>query len=185
MTEFKLSIKEIPDNIKSILSDDEINKVISKCKVLNEIAYDLIEIEEYENALEIFNYSYSLNGFSPDLLNGLAVTYSEMGQRKNALRIMERASEKYPKDAVTLANTATLFWEENNYAKAIYFYMRAIDENKTLLDAYINMINLHYECGDIFLAFITCLNVLEVFPEDDQILELRDELIFDMAISFS
>ncbi len=176
---------DIPEHIINILSNDEINSIVKNTDSLIDIAYDLIEIEEYENSLDLLKYSYELHGFTPDLLNGLAEVYSEMDDSNTALRIMKKAADMYPNDAVTLANTATLFWENGDFAKGIYYYNLAIKENSTLLDAYINLINLHYECGDIFIAFITCLKILQVFPNDRQILELRDELIFDMAISFS
>ncbi|MBN1501139.1 MAG: tetratricopeptide repeat protein [Spirochaetes bacterium] len=181
----KINKSEIPEHISCILSGDELERIVKNTDSLIDIAYDLIEIEEYENSLDLLTYCYELHGFTPDLLNGLAVAYSEMDQSHKALRIMKKASDMYPDDAVTLANTATLFWENGDYAKAIYYYNLAIKENNTLLDAYINLINLHYECGDIFIAFITCLKILQVFPDDRQILDLRDELIFDMAISFS
>lgn len=179
----KLKNQDIPDNIKNILSEEEISAILDDPSSINDLAYDLIEIEEFDNAYDLFSFGYSVNGMNCELLNGIAAIYTETGLPQNALKVLKKASSLFPDDSVTLANTATLYWENGLYAKAIYYYNKAIEKNNTLLDAHINLINLYYENGDIYLAFITCLKVLEIFPDDSQIIELRDELIFDMAIN--
>lgn len=178
-----LNIHEIPEYIKGVLSEDEINSIIKSSSKITDLAYNLIEIEEYVNAYDLFSFSYQIDGYSPDLLNGLAVIFSEQEDTVSALKILKKAVQLYPKDAVTLANAATLYWENNDYAKAIYYYNKAITINNTLLDAHINLINLYYESGDIYLAFITCLSVLKIFPNDRQLLELQNEILLDMAMS--
>ena len=52
-------------------------------------------------------------------------------------------------------------------------------------ETYFNLINLYYEQEDYFMAYISCLNLIEVYPENIEARETIDDLMVDMGILIS
>ena len=52
-----------------------------------------------------------------------------------------------------------------------------------MLETHFNLINLYYEQGHLFTAYIACQNLLDIYPDNIQAKETMDDIILDMGIS--
>ncbi len=119
----------------------------------------------------------------PDILNGLGITLCEMGDYERSRRILERSIRLNPNDAVTLANLAGVCWEMGYPDQAIYHYTRSLENNPDIEEIHFNLINLYIETGSLYMAYISCVNFLSRFPEDEEARELLNEIVLNLAIS--
>lgn len=171
------------NKLRCILSNEFTGQPDVDNETLIEFGYDAVEQGEYRRAFHLFSIGFRLQGNDPDLLNGMGITLCEMGKLKFSKNILLAAERKYPNHAITLANLAGVYWEECDYDRAIYFYTRALKCDPALIEVHFNIINLYYEKGDLFMAYISCLNLLTIDPDNEQAQELRDDIILNLGIS--
>ena len=174
--------KTLVDRFKSILTEYEFNEY-EDIETLIDLGFEYIERSEFLKAFQVFKIGIRLDDSNPDILYGLGTSLCEMGRYKASRMVFEKGVELYPEDAIALANLAGAYWEEGEYNKAIHFYYRSIEFDSNILESHLNLINLFYEKDDLFMAYVTSLDLLEVFPANEQALELRDDIIMSMAIS--
>jgi len=166
-----------------ILTKEEIGEYKKDKSSLIDLGYEYLELGEYKKAFQIFSMDIRLNGSDPDSLNGIGVSLCEMGRLKTSKTVLEKAVELYPDDAITLANIAGVYWEEGDIGKSIHYYSKSIEFDNSIFETHFNLINLYYEQGFLFMAYIACLNVLNIYPDNLQAKEIRDDIILDMGIS--
>lgn len=176
-------IKSYKEQIKRILTSEELREFNRDTSSLIDFGYEYVELGDYKRAFKLFSLGARINGSDPDTLNGLGISLCEMGKFKASRLILEKAVEMYPGDAVTLANLAGVYWEEYEADKAVYYYNKSLEMDPSIPETHFNLINLYYEQGDLFMAYITCLNLLEVCPDEEQALELRDEILLNLGLS--
>jgi tetratricopeptide (TPR) repeat protein len=102
---------------------------------------------------------------------------------KSSKTVLEKTVELYPDDAITLANIAGLYWEEGDSGKAVYYYCKSLNSDKSIPETHLNLINLYYEQGQLFMAYIACLNLMKIHPDNPQAKEIIDDLIIDMGLT--
>lgn len=153
------------------------------CETLIEYGYDAIEKGNFRKAFRLFALGYRLIGNHPEILNGLGLTLCEMGKLKFSKNFLLFALKKFPDNVFILSNLATVYFEEYDYDKAIYFYTRAINVDPFFIEAHINLINVYFERGDIFMAYISCLDLLKKDPDNYEVQELCNDIILNMGLS--
>jgi Tfp pilus assembly protein PilF len=176
-------IKSYKEKIKRILTSEEFVEFNRDTSSLIDFGYDYVEMGDFRRAFKLFSLGARLNGSDPDILNGLGISLCELGKFKASRIILERAAELYPDDSITLANLAGVYWEEYDMERAIYYYSKSLEVDSSIPETHFNLINLYYETGDLFMAYISCLNLLQIYPEDAQALELRDDILLNLGLS--
>jgi len=149
-----------------------------------DIAYENMDNEAWVSAAQMFLTLLSYDDTSTEAMNGLGVCLFEMGNIEDAEYIINRALQESPDDPVTLANKASICWEMDMLEEALEYYRKALEYEPNLIEARINIVNLYRETGDIFIAYTKCLELSRAFPEDEEIKELLDAVILDLAILF-
>lgn len=173
----------IHEKLKKLLSREEFDAVEKNADELIDLGYDYVELGNYEKAYNLFTTNMQINGSSPDAVNGLAIALAELGNTDKALDVLNYASKLYPDDAVTQANLAGIYWEKYEYDRAIYYYTKSLELNQSLVDTHFNIINVYYESGELFMAYISCCKLIDLFPDEAEASKIRDEILIDMAIS--
>ncbi len=176
-------IKQYSERLKKILSAEELTIFRKDRYSLIDFGYDYVDIGQYRKAFELFNIGVKLNGYDPDILNGIGITLCEMGRYKASVSILEKASQLYPDDAIILANLAGVYWEICEHEKALHYYYRSLRLDPSINDTHYNIISVYYEMGELLMAYISCLDYLEKFPPDEQIIELRNDIILNLGIA--
>ncbi len=171
------------EKLPALLNHDELEIVRSDYNTLLDFGFEYIELDDYTRAFDLFMINLKINGYSADALNGIAISLLELNNPHAAQQTLEKAVELYPDDSITLANIAGIYWELNNYEKAIYFYNKSLKINEEIIDTHFNLINLHYENNNLFMAYLCSLNLIEVFPKDKQARQLANEILIDIAIA--
>lgn len=174
--------KKYLSKLTRILTREEMGRFLIDTDSLIDTGYKYLESEEFKKAFTIFSMIIRINGIDPDSLNGLGVALCELGRLKTSKTVLEKTVELYPDDAITLANIAGVYWDEGEIEKAIYYYSRSLDYDQSITETHLNLINLYYEQGYLFNAYIACLNLLNIFPDNIQAKETRDDLIIDLGI---
>ncbi|MBN2400895.1 MAG: tetratricopeptide repeat protein [Spirochaetes bacterium] len=174
--------KKYLSKLTRILTREEMGRFLVDTDSLIDTGYKYLESEEFKKAFIIFSMIIRINGIDPDSLNGLGVALCELGRLKTSKTVLEKTVELYPDDAITLANIAGVYWDEGEIEKAIYYYSRSLDYDQSITETHLNLINLYYEQGCLFNAYIACLNLLNIFPDNIQAKETRDDLIIDLGI---
>lgn len=151
--------------------------------ILIDRGYECVETGDLDMALEIFALGLQMDGSDADSLNGMGVTFYEMGRFRASRLVLEKAASLYPDDPITMANLAGTCWEQDNIEEAIYYYCKSIELDPEIEETHLNLVNLYMEVGALFMAFITCNRCLEIFPENEEARELMDEIILSLAIS--
>ncbi len=151
--------------------------------LLIDTGYEYVEMGDYDKALRLFSIGAMLDSSDPDILNGLGITLCELGKFKKSKQVLERSIRLNPNDAVTLANLAGVCWEMGEPEQAIYHYSRSLEVSQDIEEIHFNLINLYIETGALYMAYISCLNFIERFPEDEEAKELMEEIILNLAIS--
>ena len=176
-------IKFMSEKLKKLLSREELEAVNEDVDQLIDIGFESVEMGEFEKAYDLFMINMTMTGSSPDAINGLAITLCEMGNTEKALNVMEYAVKLYSDDAITLANLAGIYLEKMDHENAILYYNKSLEINPKMLESYFNLANAYYERGDVFMAYLTSINCVKEFPEEEQALKFRDELLLDIGIS--
>jgi Tfp pilus assembly protein PilF len=177
--------KRYNEKLKRILTNEELNIFKLDKYSLIDFGYDCVDVGEYKKAFQLFSIGMKLNGYDPDILNGLGIALCELGRLKASTHILKKAVTLYPNDAITLANLAGVYWEMMEFEKAIFYYNKSLTTDPSIDETHFNLINLYYETGDLFMAYIICLNFLNIKPGDKEAIELRDELILNMGITIN
>lgn len=185
MTMLNLNEKNYPfkDKLSFILNNEELAEVNTNTSSLINFGFEYIELGDYNRAYDLFMINLKINGYSADALNGLAISLLELNNAEAAQKILEKTIQLFPNDAITHANMAGICWENNQVEKSVFYYSKSLELNNTIIDTHFNIINLHYETGNLFMAYICCLNLLNVFPKNVQAQALCNEILLDLGIS--
>lgn len=154
-------------------------------ETLIEYGYDAIENGNARKAFKLFALGYRLAGNHPEILNGIGLTLCELRKYTFSKIVLLHAVRIYPYNVLILTNLATVYFEEYNYDKAIYYYSKAIAIDSLCIEAHINLINVYFERGDIFMAYISCLDLLKKDPHNCEVQELCNDIIINMGISLA
>ena len=182
-------IKQQSNRLQSLLHKDtplnseEISELKNNSILLIDMGYECVESGEYEEAYELFSMGRSINNTDPDILNGLGITLCEMGRYRESRDILKEAIKTEPHDAITLANLAGVCWETEDYDEAIYYYHMALKEDAQIEEIYFNLINLYIESDMLYVAYITALEFIKVFPDNIEAKELIDDILINLALS--
>lgn len=179
-----MSEKNYIDKLRMILTKEELQVFYKDRESLINFGCEYLEIGEYRKAFHIFIICFRLNGCDIDVLNGMGVSLCELGRLRTSRSVLEKTAELFPDDAITLANLAGVYWEESDFDNAIYYYNKSLVNDPNIQETHFNIINLYYEKGDLFMAYISCINFLKKYPSNDQAKEIRDNILLDMGISF-
>lgn len=175
--------KRYSEKLKQILSKEELLIFKKDTYSLVDFGYEYVDIGEYRKAFQLFNIGMRINGYDPDILNGLGISLCELGRLKSSLLILQKAASLYPDDAITLANLAGVYWETCEFEKSVYYYQKSIDLDPTIDESHFNLINLYYDMGSLHMAYICCLNFLKHRPDNPSAISLRDEILLNLGIS--
>ena len=178
----KNNVKYI-NKLRKILSRDEFDEFEHDKEFLIDLGCSYLEIEDFKKAFKIFSLGFRFIGNDPDILNGIGVTLCELGKLNISKQMLDIALELYPDDAITMANLAGVYWERVDFDKAIYYYNKSLEFDPTIVESHLNLINLYYERGDLYMAYIAALNLLKIDPDNPQAVEIRDDIIIDIGLS--
>ncbi len=159
-----------------------IDAFIKDSDPLLEKAYEHLSMEEYREAFELFSFAASVDSTDSEILNGLGVTLCEMGRLDDALQILFRSIRLNGDDVLTCANIAAVYWEMDEFKKALYFYRKAIDLDPSIPEPYYNMINLYIDMDCLYAALVSCLDFCRKFPDDEEGAELMREILINLGI---
>jgi tetratricopeptide (TPR) repeat protein len=171
------------DKLTRILDNDELEIVHEDSSYLIDFGYESIEIGDFDKAYDLFMLNLGIDGESPDALNGVAIALCEMGKKEIGLKIINKASEQYPDDAITLANTASISWENGDFARAVQYYHKSIEADPSQVETFLNLAELYLENGFLPMALASCMNAMKNFPDNKQLIDLNNDIILEMAIS--
>lgn len=163
---------------------DELMMLRDKPLQLIDRGYDYIDKCEYGRAFKLFAAGAGIDRKDPDILNGLGISLCEMGLLNEARQVLDYAIILHPDDPVIFANMAGVLWEQCDYEKAIYYYTQAIKIDPTIEETFFNLINLYIETGSLYMALMTCTKFIEFFPESEEALGLRNDIILNLGLSF-
>lgn len=178
-------LKRYHDRLKKILSHEELCCIKKDASTLIEIAYEYIEMGEFKKAFRLFCVGARLNSLDPDVLNGLGVSLCELGKFRISRQILENAVRMYPDNPVILSNLASIYREIGSFEVAIHCYHRAVTLDPSIIEAHLNLVDLYYETGDLFVAYITVLDVLKNHPDNAEAIELRDDILLNIGLSIA
>ena len=164
-------------------ASEDIEELKNNPDALVDKAYEYLERDEYIQALKLLSYCLSIDAEDPEILNGIGIALCELGELDNSKIILERAIRFHPDDALSYANLAGVYWEFDDYEKAIYYYKRSIDLDPEMSDSYYNLANLYSEIGLTYMAFMACDEFIKKFPDDPEGQELMDSVILDLALA--
>lgn len=124
----------------------------------------LIELNQFEKALEIFSdllkeaiYSYHVN---PKHFIDLAFCYLKLSQFEESESTLQKGLKYFTDDATLLSELGKFYVEINDYSKAIFFYKKAIEYNRsqpTVIASLCYLIYL-YGVGKDFIKYFKMLN---------------------------
>jgi tetratricopeptide (TPR) repeat protein len=163
-------------------TNDELEQLKDNPGAIVDRAYEYLEDSEYLMALNLLSYCLTIDDKDPEILNGIGVALCELGELAQSKIILERAIRYHPNDALSYANLAGVYWEYDDYEKAIFYYKKSIDLDPEISDSYYNLTNLYAEIGLTYMAFITCHEFVENFPDDSEGKELMDSVMLDLAL---
>lgn len=169
--------------LENLHDSDELMMLRENPAELIDRGYEYLDKGEYARAFNIFKAGAELDRSDPDILNGLGIALCEMGLLNEAKKVLEYAIIKNPDDPIIYANMAGVMWEEYDYDSAIYYYSKSIEFDPEIEETFFNLINLYMETGMLFMALITCGRFIEQFPDNDEALALRDDIILNLGLS--
>ncbi len=169
--------------LENLHDSDELMMLRENPVELIDRGYEYLDKCDYAKAFNIFKVGAEIDRADPDILNGLGIALCEMGLLKEAKQILEYAIIKNPDDPIIYANMAGVLWEEYDYNNAIYYYTKSIELDSEIEETFFNLINLYMETGTLFMALITCNNFIEKFPDNEEALSLREDIILNMGLS--
>lgn len=144
--------------------------------------YESVEKGDYETALVKFSEGASINNTDTEILNGIGLCLCELGRSDEAKTILHRARRLDPDDPIACANLAGVYWDLEDFDSAIYYYNLSIEMNPAFEDIHFNLINLYMEIGYCYMAYSLALKAKQLFPDDEEIEELINDIILNMAI---
>ncbi len=169
--------------LENLHDSDELMMLRENPAELIDRGYEYLDKGEYARAFNIFKAGAELDRSDPDILNGLGIALCELGLLNEAKKVLEYAIIKNPDDPIIYANMAGVMWEECDYDNAIYYYSKSIEFDPEIEETFFNLINLYMETGMLFMALITCGRFIEQFPDNDEALALRDDIILNLGLS--
>ncbi len=175
-------LKEIPFKERNSERDEFSELGDDQFKLIDR-GYEYVESGDYQQAYKLFCMGASLDNTDVEILNGLGIALCELGKLDQSRQILERAARLHPDDAITYANLAGVYWEIENYDKAIYYYHQSLEIDNEIEETHFNLINLYLETGALYMGFILCCDYAEKFPEDKDAKELMDDIILNLALS--
>ena len=164
-------------------ASEDIEQLRNNIDALIEKGYEYLERDEYILAIKFFNYCFSIDNKDPEILNGIGIALCELGKLDESKMFLERAIKYHPDDAFSYLNLAGVYWEFDDYEKAIFYYRKSIDLDPGISDSYYNLTNLYAEIGLSYMAFITCSEFVQKFPDDPDVKELMNDVMLDLALS--
>lgn len=144
--------------------------------------YDAVEKGDFETALARFSEGAAIDNQDTEILNGLGLTLCELGRLGEARGILHRAERIEPKDPITYANLAGVYWDLEEFDRAIFYYSEALKLNPSLEDIHFNLINLYMEIGYFYIAYTTALNFVDMFPANEEIKEVMEDIMINLAL---
>ena len=164
-------------------ADKDIEQFKNDIDTLVDKAYEYLDRNEFFSAIKLLGHCFSMDSKDPEILNGIGIVLCELGRLEDSKIILERAIKYHPDDALSYANLAGVYWEFNDYEKAIYYYKKSIDLDPEMSDSYYNLTNLYSEIGLTYMAFITCNEFITKFPNDFEGQDLMNDIMLDLALS--
>ncbi len=172
------------EKLATVFDEDILVDAANNKNIILQHAYENMEIGLHRESAKLFYLFLQEHEPAPEPLNGLTVCMYEMGLFSKAMSLIDYTLSLFPEDAVSLSNKASLCWQMDNYEQAVYFYTISIAMDPDLIDSRINLINLYRENGDILIAYSQILQLKEDFPENEEVSELADEILLDIALMF-
>lgn len=131
------------------------------------------ERQEYEAALEQYNWCLKLNPAFPEALNNRGATYNELKRYKEAIDDLDKAISLRPDYIAAIGNRGNTDFGLQNYASALQAYNRVLklkpDDNKALTNRAVTYD--HLQRYDDALDDFN--RALELIPDDPEILNNR------------
>jgi tetratricopeptide (TPR) repeat protein len=165
------------------IEDPIIHEMPKDPVLIADMAYEFVEMGQYQEAYEYFCFGISLDDSDPDLLNGLGITLCEMGELEKSRIILERSVRLDPENPITLANLAGVFWEQGLLEQAVCYYQKSLDLDQEIEETHLNLINCYLEMGLLYIALLACTEFRKQFPEHEEGDELLDDIILNLGIS--
>ncbi len=176
------TLRDIPFK-ERIPERDEFTELRDDQFKLIDRGYEYVESGDYQQAYRLFCMGASLDNNDAEILNGLGIALCELGKFNESKQVLKRAARIHADDAITCANLAGVYWETEDYDRAIYYYQKSLDIDDEIEETYYNLINCYIETGALYIAFMLCCDFLKKFPDEEDAAELMDEIILNLAVS--
>lgn len=162
---------------------------------LSEKGYELMEKEEYEDAIEYFlkaidkmqgykefidnpNKKYTQSISLTDIpLNNLSWAYIEIGEYEKSLIYIEQALRISPNDDVEYINRANALFNLGRYEESIEDYTIAIDMNHENSSRLHERANAYYQLGEYEKALKDIDEYIYIYPDDTQAYISKGEIL--------
>lgn len=172
------------EKLAAVFDEDTLVDATENSDIILQHAYENMEIGMFKESARLFYLYLNEHEPSPEPMNGLTVCMYEIGQYENAMELINYTMSLFPDDAVTLSNKASLCWQMDNYEQAVYYYTLSIAMSPDLIDSRINLINLYRENGDILIAYTHILKLQKDYPQNEEVRELANDILLDIALMF-
>jgi len=98
--------------------------------VLNNLGAALIDIFDYDKAIEAFSLAHDINPDTPGLRNNFANAHLASGNPVAAARLYQTALEQKPMDPVLLKNLGNTLYQSNDHKGAIKCFENVINQTE-------------------------------------------------------
>ncbi|MFW5807621.1 MAG: hypothetical protein ACOCWH_01060 [Spirochaetota bacterium] len=176
--------KKTIEKLATVFDEDLLVDASHNKNIILQHAYENMEIGLHQESAKLFYLYLSENDPSPEPLNGLAVCMYEMELYDKSMDIINYTLDLFPDDPVSISNKGSLCWQLGDYEQAIYYYTSSITIDPGLIDSRINLINLYRENGDILIAYSQSLKLQSDYPENEEVTDLSNDILLDIALMF-
>ncbi|MDP4125503.1 MAG: tetratricopeptide repeat protein [Bacillota bacterium] len=91
------------------------------------LAYCYIQTNQIKKGIQYYKFTLKYEPDHYDALTNLSAVYQNQGQSKEALALLERAKNIYPKDPILLNNLAFTLVHQGRTRKAMEYYREALE----------------------------------------------------------
>ena len=110
-------------------------KSVEKAYGLNMKGLDALELDNYDEALELFNQAIELVPIYSDAINNKGVIYFRRGNVVLAKEIWENVIKIDPEYSTAYYNLGIINFNEKKYETAKQYFLQTLDKNKRFVDA--------------------------------------------------
>ncbi len=129
-------------------------------------AQNMVNEENYEEAIKKFNYVYEIAPDSIKTIRMLSFIHDKIGNKNKSLEFMIKAAAMDPEDDIARTQIANEFFQMEEYQKAIEWYQKASRINPQNIDNYHNLAVVYSQTKNDSGVVAAYKNIVEQDPDN-------------------